>query len=135
MGTMRTFDPETWTPRELVAPNGQRWTPSSRGEEAELVGTRGYRYADRTAGEGNAEPVAADPADTDAGQPLATEPTAATEPVADGTSQVEEETVVAEPAPPKPKRRRTPTAEPAAEPVDAAAPESTVETTPEETQS
>ena len=129
MGTMRTFDPETWTPRELVAPNGQRWTPSSRGEEAELVGTRGYRYATTEAGgEGHAEPVAADPADTDTGQSLATEPDAATEPV-------DEETAVAEPAPPKPKRRRAPAAEPAAEPVDAATAEPTVETTPEETQS
>ena len=45
---MATFDASKWKPRELVAPDGRRFTPSSRAEESELVGAHGYRVIQKT---------------------------------------------------------------------------------------
>ncbi|ETT26243.1 hypothetical protein RAJCM14343_5259 [Rhodococcus aetherivorans] len=111
MGTMRTFDPDGWTPRELVSPDGRRFTPSTRAEEGELL-ARQYRVAnpeqDQDAGE---EPVAPAPQDI----APASEPVAASAP-ADEAPQ---------PAPPAPAESvgdTVPPADPAAAPVDAAEP-------------
>lgn len=116
MGTMRTFDPDGWTPRELVSPDGRRFTPSTRAEEGELL-ARQYRVAnpeqDTPAG---GEPVAPAPEDTPAAEPAATEQLAAEvvdiaptdEPAADAAAEPVEP-VPAEAAPPKPRRTRTAT--------------------------
>lgn len=109
MGTMRTFDPDGWTPRELVSPDGRRFTPSTRAEEGELLARR-YRVAspeqDQDAG---GEPVAPAPQDISP----ASEPVAAPAP-ADEAGQ---------PAPAAPGESvvdTAPPADPAAAPVDAA---------------
>lgn len=106
MGTMRTFDASNWEPRELIAPDGRRFTPSSRAEEGELL-ARKYRVAD-----------------PEQGQDV---PQTAQVPVADAAPEsapVAAESVVddvpAEQAP-RPRRRKAP-AETAAEPITEAAP-------------
>ncbi|MBH0121561.1 hypothetical protein I0Q12_19420 [Rhodococcus sp. CX] len=44
MGQMRTISKAGWTPRELVAADGRRYTPSSFREERELLAS-GYTLA------------------------------------------------------------------------------------------
>lgn len=108
MATMRTFDADGWTPRELVAPDGRRWTASTRPEEGELL-ARGYRIADPAPegdGEGAADPVAPPPSDTAPAQPAATAGQPAAPPV-DAADQ----------APARPRRPRT-TASPSTEPTE-----------------
>ncbi|CDZ92294.1 hypothetical protein QM787_04090 [Rhodococcus ruber] len=125
MGTMRTFDPDGWTPRELVSPDGRRFTPSTRAEEGELLARR-YRVAspeqDQDAG---GEPVAPAPRDiSPASEPVAA-PAPADEatqpaPAAPGESIVDDvpdpaqvpaaaPVDAAETAPPKPRRARAAT--------------------------
>lgn len=40
---METFDPASWTPTELEAPDGRKWTASSLAEEKNLVAAHGYK--------------------------------------------------------------------------------------------
>ena len=56
---METYDPSTWEARELVAPDGRTWLPSSLAEEKNLVAAHGYQYADEAA---PAQPVETTPA-------------------------------------------------------------------------
>jgi len=122
MGTMRTFDPDGWTPRELVSPDGRRFTPSTRAEEGELLARR-YRVAnpeqDQAVG---GEPVAPAPQDlAPASQPVAAPAAdeagqsaapAAAESVVDDVPPADPAAApvdAAEPAPPKPRRARAAT--------------------------
>lgn len=123
MGTMRTFDPDGWTPRELVSPDGRRFTPSTRAEEGELLARR-YRVASPEQDQdGGGEPVAPAPQDVapasepvtapvpaeEAGQPA---PAAPAESVVDDVPPADPAAApvdAAEPAPPKPRRARAAT--------------------------
>lgn len=43
---MKTFDPSSWEARELTAPDGRTWVPSSLAEEKNLISAYGYRFTD-----------------------------------------------------------------------------------------
>ena len=43
---MKTFDPSSWEARELTAPDGRTWVPSSLAEEKNLISAYGYRFSD-----------------------------------------------------------------------------------------
>ncbi|WP_157126981.1 hypothetical protein [Rhodococcus sp. p52] len=115
---MRTFDASNWEPRELIAPDGRRFTPSSRAEEGELL-ARKYRMADPEQGQDvpqTAQVPVADAAPESA--PVAESV------VEDVPADLESEP--AEQAPQRPRRPRKPAAAPvaetAAEPITEAAP-------------
>ncbi|MGC0364812.1 hypothetical protein ABH922_002796 [Rhodococcus sp. 27YEA15] len=44
MGTMKTFNPDDWTPVTLVAPDGRTYTPGDHIEHRQLL-TQGYTVA------------------------------------------------------------------------------------------
>ncbi|TWH05119.1 hypothetical protein L618_009100000020 [Rhodococcus rhodochrous J45] len=112
MGTMRTFDASNWEPRELIAPDGRRFTPSSRAEEGELL-ARKYRVADPE--QGQDVPQTAQVPVADAAPESA--------PVAESVVEDVPADLESEPAEaaPRPRRRKAP-AETAAEPITEAAP-------------
>lgn len=113
MGTMRTFDASNWEPRELIAPDGRRFTPSSRAEEGELL-ARKYRVADPE--QGQDVPQTAQVPVADAAPESA--------PVAESVVEDVPADLESEPAEaaPRPRRRKAPAAEAPAEPITEAAP-------------
>ncbi|MDV2474237.1 hypothetical protein F8M49_30100 [Rhodococcus zopfii] len=72
MGQMRTISKADWTPRELVAADGRRYTPGSFREERELLAS-GYTLAPHE------PPVPTQPAAAEQPEPL---PTTAAPPAA-----------------------------------------------------
>jgi hypothetical protein len=123
MGTMRTFDAANWQPRELIAPDGRRFTPSSRSEEGELL-ARKYRVADPEQHGQDVPQTAQVPVEDAAPESV---PLLATESVVeDVPADLEPEPDAAEPAPARPRRRKTAAAETPAE----TAAETTVDAAP-----
>ncbi|WP_156895185.1 hypothetical protein [Rhodococcus sp. 2G] len=110
---MRTFDASNWEPRELIAPDGRRFTPSSRAEEGELL-ARKYRVADPE--QGKDVPQTAQVPVADAAPESA--------PVAESVVEDVPADLESEPAEaaPRPRRRKAPAAEAPAEPITEAAP-------------
>lgn len=76
-------DKNAWKPRELVAPNGQKFTPSSAREENDLIVGGGYGFA--KAGESLALADADNPP-TDAADPSKSDPSKASAAKAGGKS-------------------------------------------------
>ncbi|QOV97605.1 hypothetical protein [Rhodococcus pyridinivorans] len=110
---MRTFDAANWQPRELVAPDGRRFTPSSRAEEGELL-ARKYRVADPEQGQDVPQTAQVPVADA---APESV-PQAATESVVEDVPadlDPDPEPDAAEPAPARPRRRKPAAAETPAE--------------------
>ena len=114
MGTMRTFDASNWEPRELIAPDGRRFTPSSRAEEGELL-ARKYRVADPEQYEQEVPQTAQVPVEDAAPQAA---------PVAESVVEDIPADLESEPAEqaPRPRRRKAPAAETPAEPITESAP-------------
>ncbi|WP_418344931.1 hypothetical protein [Rhodococcus pyridinivorans] len=110
---MRTFDASNWEPRELIAPDGRRFTPSSRAEEGELL-ARKYRVADPEQEQAVPQTAQVPVADADPESAPVVESVVEDVPV-DLDSEPAEQA-------PRPRRRKAPAAETPAEPITEAAP-------------
>ena len=113
MGTMRTFDASNWEPRELIAPDGRRFTPSSRAEEGELL-ARKYRVA-----EPEQEPEVPQTAQVPVSDAAPESAPVVESVVEDVPAEPDPEP---EPAPQRPRRPRKPATTPATEQADSELP-------------